>query len=185
MTPLKSTELVTHTHTHVYTQNQLHSHSELDGLTWSEKLEALRSINKPVDKPKTKLPKLKFVKEDPDGILVLLTEQEQLYEQRRIRHLVEQARIKGGKQYDWLCETPNRTKCIDWNTSKLKEHKIEKEDRDDINEHSSDNGDEIHTQETENDRKLRRYGIYISPKGVKHGVFSVHDLQRSKTYIAE
>lgn len=101
-------------------QRHLRTDPELEGLTWAEKLEILRSVNKPPERPKVKRQKLKFIKADSDHeTFVWSTEHEQLYEQRRIRHLVEQSRIKGGKQLDWVYDTQMHARGFDLGTAKM------------------------------------------------------------------
>lgn len=135
-------------------------------------------------KLKPKQPKLKFIKEDPNDLLVWSTELKSLYEQRRIQHLVEQARMKGSNRYDWVYEAQVRARKIEWGTGKMLEDKTENEDLIKMNENSSDCGDENFSQEDECDPKLANYGICISPKGVKHDLFNDYGMQQSTTYIA-
>ena len=157
-------------------QKLLKSQQELEGLTWSEKLEVLRSVNKPPEKPRRKKPKLKFVKDEPEG--VWNSEQEQLYEQRRIKHLVEQARIKGGKQFDWVYEAQMRSKGIDWDRDKGRV------------DNSASSGGETSESDTEegpgqeNRGRLGKYGIYVPPKGSKHKLFNPQPVTRSNTFVS-
>ncbi|XP_045185569.2 uncharacterized protein LOC123543471 isoform X2 [Mercenaria mercenaria] len=151
----------------------LRSRPELEGLTWAEKLEVLRSVNKPRDKPKNKQQKLKFVKADPkDPVYVWSFEHDQLYEQRRIKHLVEQARIKGGKQFDWVYEAQINSREIDWDTGKDKEQE------------AAVSGDSSDDEGAAGDKNLGKYGICVPPKGVKQRLFNMHGVNRSNTYIA-
>ncbi|XP_045185927.2 uncharacterized protein LOC123543471 isoform X7 [Mercenaria mercenaria] len=154
-------------------QKCLRSRPELEGLTWAEKLEVLRSVNKPRDKPKNKQQKLKFVKADPkDPVYVWSFEHDQLYEQRRIKHLVEQARIKGGKQFDWVYEAQINSREIDWDTGKDKEQE------------AAVSGDSSDDEGAAGDKNLGKYGICVPPKGVKQRLFNMHGVNRSNTYIA-
>ena len=152
-------------------QTLLDSEREFSGLTWAEKLEVLRAVNKPRPRPKPRPQKLRFISENDDvdsndvctnnvhlkesrsrtddrkdvnGESGSLTGSEygidaaafktkdkvikrrhsdsrsmflwshcskQLYEQRRIRHLVEQARLKGGN-YCFASEPFNEHRLI-------------------------------------------------------------------------
>ncbi|KAJ8300517.1 hypothetical protein KUTeg_022036, partial [Tegillarca granosa] len=85
--------------------------ANLEGLTWCEKLEVLRSVNKRQEKRQHKIPKLRFVKDTPLQVSATpiskpRTARDQLYQQRRIKHLLMQARMKGTDQFDWLKESP-------------------------------------------------------------------------------
>lgn len=85
--------------------------ANLEGLTWCEKLEVLRSVNKRQEKRQHKIPKLRFVKDTPlqvhaTPISKPKTASDQLYQQRRIKHLLMQARMKGIDHFDWLKESP-------------------------------------------------------------------------------
>lgn len=102
--------------------------SGMDGLTWLEKMELLRSVNRRKEKPKLKQPKLTYVKDmppdvstntkkstirkaspTPDNLTSLAAQSQtnsQLFEQRRIKHLLQQARMKRNSQFDWLTESP-------------------------------------------------------------------------------
>ncbi|KAK3088287.1 hypothetical protein FSP39_017139 [Pinctada imbricata] len=88
--------------------NPKDEHPHMEGMTWCEKLELLRSVNKRKEKPKTKVQKLTYFKESEDNPLpaplVREATRAQLYEQRRIKHLLQQARMKGFNHFDWLKE---------------------------------------------------------------------------------
>jgi hypothetical protein len=160
-------------------QKSLKSHPELDGLTWAEKLEVLRSVNKKRDKRKTKQRKLKYVKADPnDPLYMWAFEQDQLYEQRRIKHLVEQARIKGGKHFDWVYEAQVKAQETDWDTTD------KRSDRDVPGSGNSTDDDDDCDEGAAGDKNLGKYGINVPPKQVNRRLFNVHKVNRSKTYIA-
>ncbi|VDI27523.1 Hypothetical predicted protein [Mytilus galloprovincialis] len=99
----------------------------MDGLTWLEKMELLRSIKGKKEKSKIqKQPKFTFVKDippedkhqrlignkgspSPDNMTSLAAQGQtnsQLFEQRRIKHLLQQARLKRNVNFDWLTESP-------------------------------------------------------------------------------
>lgn len=147
-------------------------------MTWSEKLEALRSVNKPAEKPKPKPPKLKFVKAEPsEAMFVCSIEHDHLYEQRRIRHLVEQARLKGGKQFDWVYEAQVKSRGIDWDS--VIEH--EKEDNDTKIEDLTEEDSTC----TTGDKNLGKYRIYSPAKQIKRTLLSARNLDKSNTSITQ
>lgn len=151
----------------------MRSHPELEGLTWAEKLEVLRSINKPREKPKSKQQKLKFVTaESKDPRYTWSFEHDRLYEQRRIKHLVEQARIKGGKQFDWVYEAQVNSRGVNWNSETIKE----------IGEAAS--GESSDDEGAAGDSNLGKYGICVPPEHLKQRLFNAHGVNRSNTYIA-
>ena len=160
----------------IWFQKHLHEHPDLDGLTWAEKLEFLRSVNKRPEKPKPKPQKLRYVKDEPDPLPV--TEHEQLYEQRRIKHLVEQARTKGGKQYDWVNEVKVKLR----NSGKSKaETEISLEDDSDLDQSSVGSADE--GEACGEERRFGKYGIYVPQKGAPKKLFDCHDITRSNTCL--
>lgn len=152
----------------------MRSHPKLAGLTWTEKLEVLRSVNKPPDKPRIK-EKLKLLKANgKDPMYMWSFEQDHLYEQRRIKHLVEQARIKGGKQFDWMYEAQIKSRDTDWGLGSGKKE-----------EEGADSGDSSDGEEgVVGDKNLGKYGIIVPTKGVKDRLFNSHGISRSNTYIA-
>lgn len=117
------------------------------------------------------------MKGDPnDPVYLWSLEHDQLYEQRRIRHLVEQARIKGGKQFDWMKQYEAekvRDRGTGWEVEKVEEEERE------VGSGASSDEEEICEA---GDRNLGKYGIYVPPKGVRHKLFNAHN--RSKTFIA-
>ena len=140
-------------------------------------------MNKRPEKPKPKPQKLKFVKDEPDPLPV--TEHEQLYEQRRIKHLVEQARTKGGKQYDWVNEVKvklrNSGKCKEETQVSVKEEEVSLEDDSDLDESSVGSGSE--GDDCDKERKFGKYGIYVPRKGAPQKLFDCHNTQRSNTCL--
>ena len=164
----------------IYFQKRLHEHPDLDGLTWAEKLEFLRSVNKRPEKPKPKPQKLRYVKDEPGTLPT--TEHEQLYEQRRIKHLVEQARTKGGKQYDWVNEAKVKVRSVDRNSGKSKaETEVTLEDDSDLDNSSVGSADE--GEECGEERKFGKYGIYVPQKGAPQKLFDCHNITRSNTCL--
>ena len=138
-------------------------------------------MNKKRDKPKAKQRKLKYVKADPkDPLYMWSFDQDRLYEQRRIKHLVEQARIKGGKQFDWVHEMKVKSQEIDWDT--IIDKCSEKEGT--VSGNSTDNDDDDDNHGAAGDSNLGKYGINVPPKQLKGRLFNVHKINRSKTYIA-
>ena len=128
-------------------------------------------MNKRPFKPKPKQPKLRYVSDSQDDRL-WSPEEEQIYEQRRIKHLLEQARVKGGKQYDWVHEAHMRARGIDWVTGKLKLQSGDSGDSNsDINEFHGSTG------------KLEKYGIGAYGKLSSASLFDQYNSRRSKTFI--
>lgn len=179
---------------HALFQKHLHSDPDLAGLTWAEKLEVLRAVNKKPERSKVRPQKLKFIR-DGNGneqTFIWRNETDQLYEQRRIRHLVEQARVKGGNQYDWVQEAQVRARGIDWNTGKLKNGNPENDGSDDIgdkdNNHKVVNGDTVLVSEAKrgNDvvAKFSQYGIFSAQKATKEEILCCLGLSRSRTFMA-
>lgn len=147
-------------------------------MTWAEKLEFLRSVNKRPEKAKPKPQKLRFVKDEPE--VLPSSDHEQLYEQRRIKHLVEQARIKGGKQFDWVHEARVRARGVDWTSEKTKTETEESSEHDCSDQSSI--GSE-HGEESGGERKFGKYGIYVPQKGASQKLFDCHNITRSNTYM--
>lgn len=132
-------------------------------------------MNKPAQKPKPKRTILKYIKDEPEDVFE--SEQEQLYEQRRIRHLVEQARTKGGKQFDWVFEAQVRARGINWGSDRRKHEGHGRG----VGDGSGDSSDEEVTIETQ---KLGKYGIYVPPKK-QQKVFVSQCVQKSKTFFEQ
>ncbi|XP_052223172.1 uncharacterized protein LOC127839052 isoform X2 [Dreissena polymorpha] len=169
----------------------LHSDPDLAGLTWAQKLEVLRAVSKKPEKSKVRTQKLKFIGDGNEQTFIWRNETDQLYEQRRIRHLLEQARVKGGNQYDWVQEAQVRARGIDWNTGKLKSGSPEKDSSDDIgdNNRKVDNGDTVFVSGAKpagHDvvAKFSQYGIFSAQKASKEEILCCLGLSRSRTFMA-
>jgi len=82
--------------------------SSAAGLTWCERLEMLRAVNKRPEKTKRKQPKLRYYKDSPvsshEPPGPLFSSRARLFEQRRIKHMLEQTKLKGVDHYEWLSE---------------------------------------------------------------------------------
>ncbi|XP_052223176.1 uncharacterized protein LOC127839052 isoform X5 [Dreissena polymorpha] len=172
-------------------QKHLHSDPDLAGLTWAQKLEVLRAVSKKPEKSKVRTQKLKFIGDGNEQTFIWRNETDQLYEQRRIRHLLEQARVKGGNQYDWVQEAQVRARGIDWNTGKLKSGSPEKDSSDDIgdNNRKVDNGDTVFVSGAKpagHDvvAKFSQYGIFSAQKASKEEILCCLGLSRSRTFMA-
>ena len=142
-------------------------------LTWCEKLELLRAVNKPKEKTKVKMPRLKYIKDMVEPIPEAREPgRAHLYEQRRIKHLLQQVRMKGKEHFDWL---------------KDREHPLWKS----ADESDSDSSDSFSDEERFSRRRkekglthedgvvLNRYKV----KPVIRGVKTLSALQRTNTEI--
>lgn len=154
----------------------MHEHPDLEGLTWAEKLEFLRSVNKRPAKPKAKPQKLRYVKDEPDALPT--SEHEQLYEQRRIKHLVEQARIKGGKQFNWVNETRVKVRNAKKTSRKFTAEEAVMQQ---CNDSECSSAGSIDGEDSGEERNFGKYGIYVPQRGAPQKLFDCHNITRSNT----
>jgi len=157
-------------------QRDLHSDPSLEGLTWAEKLAVLRSVNKPPDRPKVKQQRLKYIRDVGDHeMFVWSSEKDELYEKRRIRHLVEQARMKGGKKMDWVYEAEVRARGIDWTTGRLRSAVSSAKTL------ISDSGVRVRARVEDCTESVDSYDVCISEPPQ---LFSSHKINRTNSYMA-
>lgn len=83
-------------------------------LTWCDRLEFLRSVNKKPDKVKPRPVRVKFFKDrakpdrtaaEPLAPLVPYASRLNLFENKRIKNLLDDVKVKGQGQYEWLQTT--------------------------------------------------------------------------------
>lgn len=109
-------------------------------------------------------------------MFVWSTDRDELYEQRRIRHLVEQARIKGGKKLDWVYEAQVRARGIDWGTGKLK-------NTDEVHNGVLATGDKNTTSARDSKENIESFELCVAEQQ-QSKLFSSHQINRSKSFIA-
>ncbi|KAL4219309.1 hypothetical protein ACF0H5_021888 [Mactra antiquata] len=99
-------------------------------------------------------------------MIVWSLDHDPLHEQQRIQSLVEHARLKGGKQYDWVYEAHVRHRNIDWNAVGNEEKK------------SHETGE----VKTADNQSVVKYGIYSSTsEPIKQTLFSSRSSDKSST----
>ena len=118
------------------------------------------------------------MKDEPDTLPN--TEQEQLYEQRRIKHLVEQARIKGGKQYDWVHDAKVKARAVDWTTGQMK---LDVDSKVDVDGSDNSSMGSEHGEDGRGETKFGKYGIYVPQKGASQKLFNCHNISRSNSFM--
>ena len=93
---------------------------------------------------------------------------------------MEQARIKGGKQFDWVHDAKVKARGVDWTTGKMKTDR-DKEVEYDVSDNSSIGSD--HGVDCGEERKFGKYGIYVPQKGASQKLFDCHNISRSNTFM--
>lgn len=85
---------------------------------------------------------------------------------------MEQARIKGGKQLDWVYEAQVRARGVNWNSETVKENE------------GALSGESSEDEGAAGDSNLGKYGICVPPEQMKQRLFNSHGVNRSNTSIA-